>query len=102
LDIDIQRLALNMDQIKKYNPPENPAKQTDSRCEGYVAEFGESSWELDALEPSVLAGLVRAAVLKVRDEDLWAAALKKEDKMRKELTKFAKRYDKKPRKKGKK
>jgi hypothetical protein len=42
LDIDIQRLALNMDQIKKYNPPENPAKQTDSRCEGYVAEFGES------------------------------------------------------------
>jgi hypothetical protein len=95
LDMEIKRLALNIDQVRKYNPPENPAKQTDSRCEGYIREFGSSSWELDALEPRVLANLVRSAVLKVRDDDLWDAACKKEEKMRKELTKFAKTYDKK-------
>ncbi len=98
LDIDIKRLALNMDQVKQYNPPENPAKETDSRCIGYRANYGDSSWELDALEPRVLAGLVRKAVMAVRDETLWAAALTKESKMREQLTKFAKRYDKKPRK----
>src|SRR5574338_273233 len=28
---EIRRLALNFEQIKKYNPPPNPAKETDSR-----------------------------------------------------------------------
>lgn len=36
----LQRLALNMDQVKRYNPPPNPAKMTDSRFSRYVAEFG--------------------------------------------------------------
>jgi hypothetical protein len=30
LDMTVNRLALNIDQVRKYNPPENPAKQTDS------------------------------------------------------------------------
>lgn len=98
LDIDIQRLALNIEQVREFKPPKNPAKQTDSWCEKYVAEFGPDSWELDAVDPDVLAQLVRDAVMAVRDEDLWAEACAKEEQMRKELTKFAKRYDKKPRK----
>jgi hypothetical protein len=95
LDMTVNRLALNIAQVRKYNPPENPARQTDSRCIGYMAKFGRSSWELDALEPSVLADLVRKAVMKVRDEKLWAEAVKREEKMRKELTKFADSYLKK-------
>ena len=35
--------------MEKLLPP-NPAKLTDSRCEGYMAEHGDESWELDALE----------------------------------------------------
>jgi hypothetical protein len=101
LDIQIQRLALNIDQVRKFKPPENPAKQTDSRCPKYIEQFGESSWELDAVEPRTLAQLVRDAVMKVRDEDLWLAACRKETRMRKELTKFAKTYDKKGKKKRK-
>ena len=49
--VDVRRLALNMDQVEEYSPPPNPVKLTDSRAEGYVAQFGTSSWELDALEP---------------------------------------------------
>lgn len=67
----LERLALNMDQVKQYNPPPNPAKFTDSRCAGYVAEFGESSWELDALRPDVLDGLIRGAITALIDQDLW-------------------------------
>jgi len=49
--VQVERLALNMDQIEHYGPPPNPAKLTDARADAYIAEFGLSSWELDALEP---------------------------------------------------
>lgn len=81
-DVEVERLALNMDQVEEYNPPENPAKETDSRCAGYIEQFGESSWELDALEPSVMGTLLREAVVKVRDEKKWKVKLKEEEKLK--------------------
>lgn len=73
-EIEFRRLALNMDQVDEYNPPPNPAKLTDSRCTGYMDRFGDESWELDALEPSVLDGLMRTAILDVRDAHAWKEA----------------------------
>lgn len=95
MEIEVKRLALNMDQIEQYDPPENPAKQTDSRFEAYVLQFGESSWELDALDPATLGDVVRTAVESLRDEDLWNDALEREAEMRNELQAFAKTYKKK-------
>lgn len=69
--IVVQRIALNMDQIDEYNPPPNPAKMTDSRFESYARQFGNESWELDALEPSVMDTLVRAAVAPHIDDAQW-------------------------------
>lgn len=69
--VELHRLALNWDQIEQYSPPPNPAKLTDSRAADYVEEFGTESWELDALEPSVIADLIEQAVLEIRDEDAW-------------------------------
>jgi hypothetical protein len=74
----VNRLALNMDQVEQYGPPENPAKQTDSRADAYIEQFGYSSWELDALEPSILAALVTEAVMGLRDPDLWGEKLMQE------------------------
>lgn len=90
--IEVKRLALNMDQIEQFNPPENPAKMTDSRASDYVAKFGESSWELDAIEPKTLAQLVRDAVEALIDDDAWTEAMGRENKMREELNKFANKY----------
>ena len=73
--IEVNRLALNMDQIEELQPPENPAKMTDSRAAKYVARFGDSSWELDAVSPEQLASIVENAVAGVRDEELWAKAM---------------------------
>ncbi len=53
-----------------------------------MAEFGPSSWELDAVEPRQLAALVRNEVSRVRDETLWAAAVKRENAMKAELQDF--------------
>lgn len=93
-EIEVKRLALNMDQVELWNPPENPAKQTDSRFAAYVVEFGESSWELDAVEPATLADIVTSAVEALRDDDLYNDALEREAAMRDELMEFAKNYGK--------
>ena len=90
--VEVMRLALNFDQIEILNPPENPAKTTDSRARAYIAEFGMSSWELDAIEPTALADLVRRAVESLRDEDLWRETLQREALMRAELGSFVKSY----------
>jgi hypothetical protein len=85
-DLEVKRIALNMDQIELYNPPPNPVKLTDVRANGYVAEFGRQSWELDALEPSVLVDLVRSEIEACRDSDLWTAAVSREGEMRQALS----------------
>lgn len=91
--IRVNRVALNMDQVKKYNPPPNPAKLTDSRSNAYVEEFGDESWELDALSPEIMEELVRDAVLEVRDEDMWEETGRAQDKGRGELKQVAEKWD---------
>ena len=88
----MMRLALNMSQIREYDLPPNPAKLTDSRCNRYIAEFGEESWELDALEPQVIADLVRDAVNGILDEDAWEEASEEEDRHRGMLREAADRW----------
>lgn len=88
------RLALNMDQVKKYKPPPNPAKTTDSRYAGYIKKFGTESWELDALDPKLLGTLIEQEVQKLMDGDLFRAAQARQEKERKLLTKVAKHWAK--------
>lgn len=90
--IEVYRLALNMDQIELLNPPKNPAKVTDSRYKNYVIEFGESAWELDAIEPRRLAAIVSNTVKSLRDETAWNDAVEREKAMRAELQEFVTTY----------
>lgn len=92
-EIEVQRLALNMPQVEQYNPPPNPAKITDSRAEGYIEEFGTESWELDALEPTVIAQLIRDAVFAVRNADQWEQAVAEEAKHRQQLGKVSEQWE---------
>lgn len=78
IEVQVVRLALNMNQIEELKPPPNPAKMSDSRAEDYVAKYGEMSWEMDALEPSYIANLIQKNVLMLRDEKLWSEALAEE------------------------
>ena len=87
--VHVDRLGLNMDQIQKWSPPENPAKESDTRFSSYRQQYGDSSWELDAIEPRDLADLVRDAVMARRDEDLWDDACIREDKAKAKLKSIA-------------
>lgn len=92
LSVSFERLALKYAQVQILNPPENPAKITDSRAKQYIKMYGTSSWELDAVEPKELARLVEAAVVNLRDDSLWQSALDRENEMKDELVEFAKTY----------
>lgn len=76
--VDVRRLALNMPQIDELGPPPNPAKVTDSRFEAYEQEYGDESWELDALEPSYIDHLVASEIESFVEGDLWRASQRKE------------------------
>jgi len=72
--VPVERLALNINQIEELQPPENPAKLSDSRATDYIKKYGRSSWELDALDPDVITTLVQDAIDRVRDPELWQEA----------------------------
>lgn len=76
--VDVQRMALNQDQIDLYGPPSNPTKLTDSRAPSYIAIHGYDSWELDALEPGTIVELISDEVHDIRDADLWTEATQRE------------------------
>lgn len=76
---ELRRVALNYDQVTAYQPPPNPAKLTDSRARDYIARFGNESWELDALEPSVLAALVQEHVGALRDDVAWGEVVEEQE-----------------------
>lgn len=67
-----ERIALNRDQITRYQPPPNPAKITDSRAVDYIARHGRQSWELDALPPQVLNDLIETHIVAQIDESKFA------------------------------
>lgn len=85
--IQVNRIALNHDQVKQYNPPPNPAKTTDSRSGSYINEHGYLSWELDALDPRTIADMISDTITSLLDQYAWDEQIKKENIVKKELVK---------------
>jgi len=84
-DGEVNRLALTFEQIEELKPPPNYAKVTDSRAKDYISQYGESSWELDAIDPPYLAALVETHIRKHLDEDLYDARVELEKQISEEL-----------------
>lgn len=91
--VEVRRLALNMDQVTQYGPPPNPTKMTDSRSGWYVENFGDECWELDALDPPVIADLIRNAVDGIWDEAVWQETLAEEESAKRGLGWVADNWD---------
>lgn len=89
----IRRIALTFDQVHEYDPPPNPAKTTDARYRNYADNYGEESWELDALEPCVIVDLIREAVESEIDHDAWQDALDRQDTGRDQLNQVSHSWD---------
>ena len=73
----VKRIALTADQIKQYNLPPMPVKRSDARAEGFMAEHGDKSVELDALDPNLLQDTVEKAILDNISVRKWNARVRK-------------------------
>lgn len=91
--VELVRLALTMEQVEERKPPPNPAKTTDSRFASYMAEFGDESWELDALPPQYLAELVTMEIQARIDDDQWAADQRRVEATQARIRKLAAKFD---------
>jgi hypothetical protein len=91
--VDVRRLALTMEQVEEFSPPPNPAKTRDPRFKSYQDEFGDESWELDALRPDTLAGMVRDEINDLLDDEEWDKIEAEEDIERNILAAVANNWD---------
>lgn len=94
VEIDFRRIALNMDQVEEQQPPPNPAKVTDTRFDKYQEQYGDESWELDALSPSYLHELVSTEIQTFVNQELWDQRTDKIETVRTRLQVLADNFDK--------
>lgn len=94
--VQLERLALNMDQIKLYDPPPMPAKKTDSRTGNYKKKYGNEGWELDALSPEIIEQLIRDAVTPLINKEAWDKRIKERDEQREEIKVLVAKLEPKP------
>jgi hypothetical protein len=92
-NVEIKRIALNMDQVEAYGPPPNPAKLTDSRAAGYIDRFGDDSWELDALDPATLDTLIEDEIFRHRDVGQWDSSTRSMEREKELLAAVSNRWD---------
>lgn len=92
-DVEVRRIALTMAQIREYNPPPNPAKETDSRYRNYCATYNtKSSWELDSMPPSAMAQIVEDEIAAEIDMELWDRDIEAEQEPRRQLLDLGRRW----------
>jgi hypothetical protein len=52
------RLALTLEQIKRFRPPSRPVNPKDSRSKRYIAKYGGRCWEIESIRPRTLYKLI--------------------------------------------
>jgi hypothetical protein len=66
---------------------------TDTRFASYEEKFGDQSWELDALDPKIIDGLVSNAIEEYIDFDQWEVIKAKETKAREKIAAVAREWE---------
>jgi hypothetical protein len=88
--VDVNKIALTLAQIKKYNPPPNPAKIEDPRSKEFIERHGSSSWEVDAINPRELQKIITREIERFIDKDAMRIITDKEDVDKMKLTQAVK------------
>ncbi len=61
-EVIVERLAVNREQIERWELPTRPTKASDARAAKFERNHGAESVELDAIPPDELRGLVKDAI----------------------------------------
>ena len=79
VEVELRRLALNPDQIKRHNPPPQMVKKADARAKEFIKRNGANCWELDALGPDIIIGLIENEIESLIDVDRWNAQVRRQE-----------------------
>ena len=91
-DVIFHRIALTMAQVEESGAPPNPAKTTDSRFRSYLEQYGDESWELDALQPKEIVELVQKHIRSVMNGPDFDARKEQLEQERAELKGISDNY----------
>lgn len=82
IDVEVEKVAITIEQVEEYGPPPNSAKLSDSRAKAFIKKYGRSSWEVDALPPTILREIIVDAFEGVLDLDKmgWIVEIEEKDK----------------------
>lgn len=92
-DVDVKRIALDMEQVEEYQPPPNPAKATDSRYASYRDEYGDDSWELDALDPRIITTLITDNITAYSDQSKRDFLIERQESERQQIRDLADNWE---------
>lgn len=87
IDVTVKKIALTLDQVRKYNPPPNPTKHSDPRSKDFIEKYGASSWEVDAINPKELRKIITREIESYIDKDAMQIIVDKENDDKIKLTK---------------
>jgi hypothetical protein len=94
-EIEVRRIALNLNQVRRYRLPPNFVKEKDTRTETYRKRFRtDQCWELDALSPTVISDLIRDEIKSLIDQKRWRRAITNEERGRELLAEVAEDWTK--------
>ncbi len=89
-NLEVNRVAVNYDQIEEYDLPPQYGKATDSRAAAFIEREGTLiQVEAEAIDPAVIQGLVEDGVRRYIDLDLLADVLADEEDARSVLSDVA-------------
>ncbi|MCY4491472.1 MAG: hypothetical protein OXC46_08435 [Thaumarchaeota archaeon] len=79
-------IALTDEQIKEYGLPSIPVNKKDTRAAKYMEKYGDAAWELDALEPEVLADILELNIKKYLNVRKYNKMKKAEEEDKKKMS----------------
>lgn len=87
--VKIIRLGLNMEDVRRFNPPPNFAKDSDTKTPEYVKRYGSECWELDAMTPTYISETTEKAIKRLIDPECWQSVESQISNMRIKLSGYA-------------
>lgn len=86
--VRVVAIGLTKAQVTAYKLPPNPTKLTDTRADAYVKVHGKTCWEVDALNPETLTGIVEENIIATIDGGIFNKALARQTSELKKLKAF--------------
>jgi len=87
----VHKIALTKTQIKEYDVPTTPPKEEDVRTKAFIEKHGSKTAELDAIDPTDLQNVVKAAIEEYIDPARWNESIDKSSNDRQQISEMVDR-----------